>query len=468
MGQAFHGIADWFSDLASGLGAACASVFHGIKGLLAAIFSWETLLWFLAAGGLIGFAVFHNHPGEFGRWIDQVNASGVLFPRIALITLVPLLFVLIAVGRMQGVPWNSRKMTAVGLVLLVGGLVWLTYIARSAAQFAPQPTEIAEPFSAEAVTTPAPSVVDMNVQVDGQRAAVVSTPDGSIAIQVADTPSQVEAPELPFPEEIPGEIQFQEPVDEERSIDEPPSEATEELEVVQIQLIDEAGQAIDVTSVPDWVDDARHIDRRTIAVDTNWHPSILAEWMDSTPDEAKEHTSTGTMLYGEVATLHQNQFGGQFVVSVAHVGSIDEGEKVAEFAAGRIAYDRLIEFYPQVRGWSPIGFGPSPSRIAERCVETAMLHVGDFEVPVYTYHALVRIDDAGEAAVVNQWQQHEQHERLVMGGIGLGGIVWLLAIVAAYLRMSVATAGRHRTLLRVGALACLAAPLVALMFMHGM
>jgi nucleotide-binding universal stress UspA family protein len=192
-----------------------------------------------------------------------------------------------------------------------------------------------------------------------------------------------------------------------------------------------------------------------------WHPSTLAIWGQGTPEEAQSQHSSSTMLCGEVVTLHDNRQEADLVVTVSHVGSLDEGERFIEFATERIVRDRLFRLYPGIQGWSR---GSSLTRIsdasmvAERCIETSLLYVGEFEEPVYTFHAHVHFEEAAEAAIVSQWRQNEQYERVVMGGLGLGGLAWLFAIIAGYMHINLATGGRHRTLLRICGLACIAAP----------
>ncbi len=462
LGKVMQRVAAYFGGVAQAVQSAFASVFGGVKGLLSAVFSWETLFWFLAAGGLLTWAVAQNHPGQIPGWIDEMDLERTVTSPVVLITLVPILFVLIAVGRMQGVRWHSRQMGIIGILLAMGGLILLTWWAR---------TEMKSPV-AIAVAGVESEVVDEKHLVPIESTVQVLNPvdrtgeasnedDESAAPDVTTVDSDSDAA-AESPEEAPASIQVLDPIETPAVSDSDQDVATEELETVKIEVVDTSGQSREVDHLPAWVESARNSDNlRTIAADTQRGLSILADWMDTKPVEAAVYAPTGTMLYGDVATLNETQFEGEYVATVEHVGTIDEGTEFARYAAERLAYDRLYQYYPDMRnwGWSPRTSTLHQNFVIEQCIETSLLHVGDFEEPVYTVHARIVVHESQDLAAYNQLRNFEQRERLVMAGVGVGGLAWLFTVMSAYLRINLSTGGRHRNWLRLGGVACALLPL---------
>lgn len=504
--QACHGstkFGEVMQRLAHAVHSAFASVFGGIKRLLAAIFSWETLFWFLAAGGLLTWAVAQNHPGQIPGWIDEMDLERTFHSPRLLITLIPILFVLIAIGRMQGVRWHSRQMGVVGLLLAAGGLILLTRWARSEMR-SPEPIAIAEmqrlavdeeqPWMAPIQSTLQGSNEEL-VQIDSavqilspmegtgssttEEPRAANTPEPASAGETTEAPPTdvvVEVTDTDTTEESPASIQVLDPVETPASTESPAvaesneNQPAEELETVKIEVLDSSGQSRVVDHLPAWVEAARSSNNlRTIAVDTQWRTSILAFWQEAaqrTPNKTTQEARPepiGTMLYGEVATLSERQIEGEYIATVKHVGTIDEGTVFARFAAERLAYDRLHQYYPDTRtwGWSPRTSMMHQNFIIEQCIETAMLHVGEFEEPVYTVHSRIVVHESQDIATYNQTKIYEQRRRLFMAAQGVAGLAWLFMVVSAYLRINLTTGGRHRNWLRAGGLVCALLPFVA-------
>lgn len=499
LGQLVHRLAAFLGGIALSIKAAFVSVFQGVGNVLKAIFSWETLFWFMAAFGMICWAVWQNRPEELSRWFDRLDLSSISSP-VVVILIAPVLLVLIALGRMKGVRWHTRQMAVVGTIVLVGG-VFLTarWVRESAAVTAPVAVDHTAPalrvasdnrpvFEQELPISDAAPAIQVNEAV----AVNLTDPMEGGSVQILMPLAEDEPPSPLVGDEVviaPSEAAIVEDGgDISTSFVEPPGSVqiletevtaaaapatgdstlgntTSELETVQIQILRGTDELIDVSDVPEWVDAARQASaRRTICADTQWPSQVLAVWDD---DTERLQSSSESILCGDVVTLDDRPAEADIVISVSHVGSLEEGERFVEFATERIVRDRIHRLYPVTQSWSRGGSATRISHagmVSERCIETAMLHVGEFEEPVYTFHARVRLHEADEALLINQMQDAEQHERLVMGGIGLGSIAWLFVIIATCLRINLATDGRHRALLILGGIACLAAPMLVVMF----
>jgi hypothetical protein len=564
LGHACHGstkLGEVTQRVSHAVHSAFSSVFGGIKALLSAIFSWETLFWFLAAGALLTWAVTQNHPDRIPGWIDAMDLERSFNSPTVLVTLVPILLVLIAVGRMQGVHWHSRQMGIVGLLLAAVGLIWLLRHARM--EMPPEPVaivdetiptvpslEMLETPPIDAVTAPdqiAVQVLEIDASGDASAApdqiAIAESPtasamisgevhldnepvsgatvvfegddgttttgatddagrfdlegsferhdetiqgivrineqpvsgatvvfegsDGTTSTGTTDEAGHFELVDTPV--EASGSVQSLDPIDDaaatelQAATESSESAVGQELETVKIEVIDSTGHSREVDNLPAWVEAARNsANLRTIAADTQWGSSSMGVWMEANPEEAARHAPTGTMLYGEVATLNESQFEGEYVATVEHVGSIDDGAVFARFAADLLAYDRLYEYFPDMRHWvwSPQASKLHQNFVIEQCIETSMLHVGDFQEPVYTVHARIVVHQSQDLAAFNQLKKDEQRRRIAMAGVGVGSLAWLFTVVAAYLRINVATGGRRRKWLLAGGIAVAMLPFV--------
>ncbi|RMF99634.1 MAG: hypothetical protein D6741_08145 [Planctomycetota bacterium] len=100
--------------------------------------------------------------------------------------------------------------------------------------------------------------------------------------------------------------------------------------------------------------------------------------------------------------------------------------------------------------------------LTDTYLETRDVNISPTErQPVVILHALLRFDHQANAMIRDAALRGNYARRALATAAGFGGVLWLLSLVWAYLRIDIATKGRYRGRLRLALAAVIAVPAVA-------
>ncbi|GAB6167092.1 hypothetical protein JCM19992_30920 [Thermostilla marina] len=100
--------------------------------------------------------------------------------------------------------------------------------------------------------------------------------------------------------------------------------------------------------------------------------------------------------------------------------------------------------------------------LADTYLETREVNISSTDrQPVVILHALLRFDHQANATIRDAALRVKYTNRALTAAAGLGGLLWLLSLVWAYLRIDIATKGRYRGRLRLALAAVMAVPVIA-------